>query len=779
MLDKMKIWQKLVLICAAFAVPLGWLVYEFVGSANFRRDFAQKEIQGDEYNRAVGHILKSALQTRTLAHRFAGDRSAGAQIVALQSQVEQAIGEIEALERKTGLGEAYGREFESTALFETVKSSWSRLRAAMPPAKAEVDAAAFDGFLDDVLALYSRVGDKSNLILDPDLDSYYMMDFTLLHFPTGVRQINDMLVATEGILGRKSIREEERADLAGRLAVLKANLEGAEYDFTVGFRENKYYAASTGILKPRLESPLKDFLAANRALLDAADRAVVHGSDFAAGAPEMLAAGERALEAYNRLFDATMPALDELLRVRIGDSDAKKWFTLASVSALLALTLGLVYWIARSITLPLRAGVSVAERMARGEVDARIAHTGDDEVGQLLGAMNRMMEYLDEMARVADTIAAGMLTADVRPRSAADRFGNAFKVMVDNLKQMATVADEIAAGNLTATVKPRSAADRFGNAFQLMLQNLRQTIETEQESRERIEKLVETIGETAGTLAAAASEILATTTEQAAGAEEQAAAVSETAATVDEVAQTSEQAAARAKGVGEAVRRAAEVGESGRKAVDGSIVSLRELREHVESTARNILALAEQAQAIGQIITTVNDIAEQTNLLALNAAIEASRAGEHGKGFAVVAGEVKELAHQSKQATVQVRQILGEIQKATHAAVTSSEVVTQGMGEAARVSGQVGETIGTLAETLADNARASAQISASASQQATGMSQIAKAIRNIDLVTKQSLAASRQSEEAARNLAALGEKLARLAEERGEKAGERPIARAA
>src|SRR5207245_6843068 len=112
--------------------------------------------------------------------------------------------------------------------------------------------------------------------------------------------------------------------------------------------------------------------------------------------------------------------------------------------------------------------------------------------------------------------------------------------------------------------------------------------------------------------------------------------------------------------------------------------------EQVESTGENILALAEQAQAISQIISSVNDIAEQTNLLALNAAIEASRAGEHGKGFSVVAAEVKSLADQSKKATAQVRQILGEIQKATNTAVLSTEQVTKGVASAGNVAGEAG-----------------------------------------------------------------------------------------
>lgn len=50
------------------------------------------------------------------------------------------------------------------------------------------------------------------------------------------------------------------------------------------------------------------------------------------------------------------------------------------------------------------------------------------------------------------------------------------------------------------------------------------------------------------------------------------------------------------------------------------------VKEQVESTAESILVLAEQAQAIGEIIATVSDTAEQTNLLALNAAVEAARA---------------------------------------------------------------------------------------------------------------------------------------------------------
>ena len=217
--------------------------------------------------------------------------------------------------------------------------------------------------------------------------------------------------------------------------------------------------------------------------------------------------------------------------------------------------------------------------------------------------------------------------------------------------------------------------------------------------------------------------------------------MSETVATVDEVTQTSDQAAQRAKISARPCSKHSQIGQAGRKATEDSIAALAKVQEQVEATAENILALAEQAQAIGEITAAVADVAEQTNLLALNAAIEASRAGEHGKGFAVVAGEVKALADQSKKATAQVRQILGEIQKGTNAAVLSTEEVTKGVAAAGRVTDQAGQTIKALAETLAEAAQAAAQITASAGQQATGMAQIHQAMRNIDEAARQNLAA--------------------------------------
>jgi PAS domain S-box-containing protein len=273
------------------------------------------------------------------------------------------------------------------------------------------------------------------------------------------------------------------------------------------------------------------------------------------------------------------------------------------------------------------------------------------------------------------------------------------------------------------------------------------------------DRLLKAVTETAHNVASVAADILASTTQQASGAQEQAVALSQTVTTVDEVAQTSDQAAQRARTVAESSQRTVDVSRAGRKSVDEAVSAMGEVKERVESLAEQVLALADQAQEIGEIIATVHEIAEQTNLLALNAAIEAARAGEHGKGFSVVASEVKALAAQSKMATAQVRQILGDVQKATSSAVTAAEAGTEGVSGAIKVVNQAGETIRSLADTISESAQAASQISASATQQATGIAQIHRAMRSIDLVATHNVASVRQAERAAQELNALGTRL--------------------
>ena len=476
----------------------------------------------------------------------------------------------------------------------------------------------------------------------------------------------------------------------------------------------------------------------------------------------LLTGKEEYLEPYRAAAGAIDRAMRELRALTADDPVAQR-----QLDALEGLIATQAEELRRTIDLRRRSGSEAALRAVQTDEAKRVMDRARALVGQVRDEAHRALQARDAeataTARATEAAIAGMTLVAVVACAAA-----AFAItrgITWPLHRLTAAAAEIGAGRFERPIDVRSRDELGGLAESLrqMAGNLRATTvdaATERRGRERTEALLASIREAVARLTATTAEILASTAQQVAGAQQQAAAVAQTVTTVDQVAQTAEQAAHRARGVGEAVRRNLETGQAGRKAVEDSIVALEGLQAQVESTAGNILMLAEQAQAIGSIIASVDDIAEQTNLLALNAAIEASRAGEHGRGFAVVAGEVKALAEQSKKATVQVRRILGEIQKATNTAVLSTEAVTKGVAGAIGVGGQTRATINALVDALGDAAQASAQIMASAGQQATGIGQVNQAMKSLDQVAQQNLVATRQVEQAARDLDALGARLA-------------------
>jgi len=358
---------------------------------------------------------------------------------------------------------------------------------------------------------------------------------------------------------------------------------------------------------------------------------------------------------------------------------------------------------------------------------------------------------LGQVSAAAQKIAAGDLSVNFTSSSRRDEVGvlaATFTEMTNSLGQMARVAEQISEGDLTVEVKPKSDKDVLGKAFAVMVGNLRRVTGEMQQS--------------IGILSSSAQQIVATTTQVAAAATETATAVAETTTTVEEVKQTAQLATQKAKFVSETAQRATQVSESGKRSAADSIDVMKQIREQMESIAESIVRLSEQGQAIGEIMLSVNDLAEQSNLLAVNASIEAAKAGEQGKGFAVVAQEVRNLAEQSKQATVQVRSILNDIQKATNAAVMVTEQGSKAVEAGVKQSVQAGESVQKLGESIAEAAQAATQIAASSQQQMAGMDQVAQAMESIKTASTQNVASTKQTEVAAKNIEELGRKLTEL-----------------
>ncbi|MEQ8672811.1 MAG: methyl-accepting chemotaxis protein [Aggregatilineales bacterium] len=269
---------------------------------------------------------------------------------------------------------------------------------------------------------------------------------------------------------------------------------------------------------------------------------------------------------------------------------------------------------------------------------------------------------------------------------------------------------------------------------------------------DRLQGLVTEITKAMSRLDADTQSILEATSRQISMANEQDAVVTETTATVNEVRATVTETAERAQSVAETAQVSVDISRGGIDAVTETVEGMETIRRRVEDIADNILVLSEHTQQIGEIIATVNALADQSRMLALNASVEAARAGEEGKGFAVVAMEVRNLADQNRDATVQVREILGEIQRATNSAVMVTEEGSKGVDTGQELVNAAGGSIRDLASAIEEAAMAAMQIAASTRQQTIGMDQLTQAMRTIKHSTTETVSSTMQVEASVQRL---------------------------
>jgi PAS domain S-box-containing protein len=165
-------------------------------------------------------------------------------------------------------------------------------------------------------------------------------------------------------------------------------------------------------------------------------------------------------------------------------------------------------------------------------------------------------------------------------------------------------------------------------------------------------------------------------------------------ATTQQIAATSDKLVQTVQGVTGMAADTATAAETGQSGLGRMQATMQTMEGATRSIADRLALINERAANITSVVTTISKVAEQTNLLSLNAAIEAEKAGQYGRGFAVVAREIRRLADQTAEATLDIEHIVKEMTSAISAGVV-------GMDQFAHEVRQGAEAVRTVASQLA------------------------------------------------------------------------------
>ncbi len=297
------------------------------------------------------------------------------------------------------------------------------------------------------------------------------------------------------------------------------------------------------------------------------------------------------------------------------------------------------------------------------------------------------------------------------------------------------VAEKISTGDLSNSLQMADTQDEIGklqNAFYQMSKNLKNLIQ-------QVQKSGILITTSTTQIAASGKQLEATMTEQVAS-------TNEVAATARSIATNSAQLLKTIDEVEHEFQETAKATGSSQQELIHMEQSMTQLANATTIISTKLGVINEKANSINSIITTITKVADQTNLLSLNAAIEAEKAGEYGTGFAVVAREIRRLADQSAVATLDIENMVKDMQSAVSTGVMEvdkfAQEVTKGVNDVRHISAKLESIIQrvqnltpsfqNVSNSMQGQSEGAVQISEAMMQLSEASSQTAQSLRDVN-----------------------------------------------
>ncbi len=455
--------QKLWLIAGTLTVPIVVLLWFLVGEQNKSIDFAKKEVLGVEYLGLLTEMLKYTQQARDLsvgvlaAGRETGLGQTQAQLlVEVQEKLRSASKAVEEVDAK------YGDELKTTEPLSVLAQQLQDLLARGLSGTAAQSFQLHTAFINDqVINLIQFVGNQSNLVFDPDIDSYYLMDAVLLRVPELSERLGQLRGQANAIATRTEITAQEIVRLSGLIALVTAEKERLDKGIKFALEFNPSLQQLVAEQYTALNDAFSNFLTdLELELLDA---------EFITAAPEVLfESGSSTIDAAFTVGQNNSTALTFLLNTRIGGLQRARFISLATIGVILVILFTWLTTIIRQIVAALRTVGQVAEQVSMSSneliVDSDRMVTGvqtqNEEAAKVSTAIDRVVLSINQVAETA----AGSALAAKRALEASKKGDESVRRTLDGMQR---IRNEVQA----LSKKIKGLGDRSMEIFEIVTTN--------------------------------------------------------------------------------------------------------------------------------------------------------------------------------------------------------------------------------------------------------------------------------------------------------------------
>jgi methyl-accepting chemotaxis protein len=378
-----------------------------------------------------------------------------------------------------------------------------------------------------------------------------------------------------------------------------------------------------------------------------------------------------------------------------------------------------------------------------------------DEVGELATSFNNFTERLRDMVRRTRDVSVDLNEATDRIRNSSSQVNAGTQQQSQSLAE-SYLAVQAIEGSISGIAESTGSLVEAAEESSSATLELGATIEEIAHQMEKLFATVEDVSSSISEMSVSSQQIAENVEILSSSTEVTASSITELDASIKEIEENAEKTSRLSE-------EAAVDAQKGKETVDETIQGILAIRESVDRASAVIQDLGSQSNAIGKILTVIDEVADQTSLLSLNAAIIAAQAGEHGKGFAVVADEIRELAERTAVSTREIGAIITNLQNGTSDAVRAMAAGSERVHQEVERSKSAGHALDKIRSSTMKAREQVSGIVRATQEQSRGSRQITNSINQVASMLDQIASAIKQQSEGTRQLARASESMKEIA----------------